>query len=135
MNLIDVRWPCESGPADMVVREIVLEGRRLFAICCDNDKRPMGWGHGWADAAVDPAAIARLRTGPNFGVRTGRINGIVVVDVDPRNNGDVTFAEQLAWLPATRTHRSRSGSKHLIYRYPEAGIRNLPGKDGRLAGI
>jgi hypothetical protein len=120
----------------MVVREILLEGRRLFAIYCDNDKRPMGWGHGWADAVADPAAMMRLRWHFNIGVRTGAINGIVVVDIDPRHGGDKTFAEQLAWLPETRRHRSRSGGWHLIYRYPEAGIPNFTGTDSNgLPGI
>jgi hypothetical protein len=119
----------------MVIREILLEGRRLHAIYCDNDKRPMGWGHGWADAVADPVAMMRLRWNFNIGVRTGRINGIVVVDIDPRNGGDRTFAEELAWLPPTRTHQSRSGGRHLIYRYPPQGIGNLSGSKGRLAGI
>jgi hypothetical protein len=119
----------------MPIREIFLEGRRLHAIYCDNDKRPMGWGHGWADAVADPVAMRRLRWNFNIGVRTGRINGIVVVDIDPRNGGDRTFAEELAWLPPTRTHQSRSGGRHLIYRYPEAGIRTFAGSKGRLAGI
>jgi hypothetical protein len=119
----------------MVIREILLEGRRLHCIYCDNDKRPMGWGRGWADAVADPVAMRRLRWNFNIGVRTGRINGIVVVDIDPRNGGDRTFAEELSWLPPTRTHQSRSGGRHLIYRYPKAGIRTFSGSKGRLAGI
>ena len=95
----------------------------------------MGWGHGWADAAVDPAAIARLRVGPYLGVATGAINQIIVVDVDPRNGGNETFAAELAWLPPTRTHQSRRGGRHLVYRYPAQGIRTFTGTAGKWPGI
>jgi hypothetical protein len=115
--------------------EVKLEGRVLAVIYCDANRKPMGWGHGWADAAVDPAAIARLRWGPYLGVATGAINGIVVVDVDPRNGGDQTFAEHLSWLPETRTHQSRRGGRHLIYKYPAQGIRTFTGTEGRWPGI
>jgi hypothetical protein len=107
--------------------QVTLEGRALLIIYCDANKRPMGWGHGWGDAVADPARIARLRTGPLIGVATGCINGIVVVDIDPRHGGDKTFTEHLSWLPPTRTHRTRSGGRHLIYRYPLQGIRNFTG--------
>jgi hypothetical protein len=106
---------------------VKLEGRTLHIIHCDDDKRPMGWGHGWGDAVADPASIAKLRTGPLVGVATGFINGIVVVDIDPRHGGDKTFTEHLSWLPPTRTHRSRGGGQHLVYRYPPQGICNFTG--------
>jgi hypothetical protein len=114
---------------------IELEGRALFIIYCDAGRSPMGWGHGWADAVADPAAIARLRVGPYIGVATGKINQIVVVDVDPRNGGDKTFAEHLSWLPPTWTHQSRRGGRHLIYRYPARGIRKFQGREGSWPGI
>jgi hypothetical protein len=114
---------------------IELEGRALYIIYCDAGRSPMGWGHGWGDAVADPAAIARLRVGPYIGVACGRINNIVVVDVDPRNGGDKTFAEELSWLPATRTHQSRRGGRHLIYRYPAQGIRKFQGREGQWPGI
>jgi hypothetical protein len=119
----------------VTVSQIFLEGRALHCIYCDGDRRPMGWGHGWGDAVADAEGIARLRRGPYIGVATGRINGIVVVDVDPRNGGDETFAEHLAWLPQTREHRSRRGGRHLVYRYPPQGIPKFQGREGRLPGI
>jgi hypothetical protein len=105
-----------------------LEGRRLHIIYCNADKVPQGL-HGWYDAVADAQSIARLRPGLYVGVPTGIINGIVVVDVDPRNGGDKTFTEHLSWLLPTRTHRSKSGGQHLIYRYPSQGIRNFTGTD------
>jgi hypothetical protein len=114
--------------------QIFLEGHALHIIYCNADKAPIG-PHGWYSAVADAESIAKLKTGPNIGVATGAINGIVIVDIDPRNGGDKTFAEELSWLPPTRTHRTRGGGWHLIYRYPPQGIRNFQGREGRLAGI
>jgi hypothetical protein len=112
-----------------------LEGRPLAVIYCDDDKRPMG-EHGWYSASLVIGEASFFRKGPNIGIPTGRINNIIVVDIDPRHGGDRTFTEQLSWLPPTLTHRSRSGGQHLIYRYPPQGIPNLAGtaKNG-LPGI
>jgi hypothetical protein len=100
----------------------------LHIIYCSPDKRPLG-PHGWYSAVTDPADIAKLERGPNIGIPTGKINGIVALDVDPRNGGDKTFAEKLSWLPPTLTHRTRGGGQHLIYLYPPQGIRNFTGTD------
>jgi hypothetical protein len=119
----------------MVVREILLEGRRLHCIYCRGDKSPAG-PHGWHSATADPAELARLGWAALIGVATGKINNIVAVDVDPRHGGDKTLAEKLAWLPETRRHRTMSGGEHWIYQYPEAGIPNFTGTDSNgLPGI
>jgi hypothetical protein len=113
--------------------QLILEGLSLHVIYCNADKRPIG-AHGWYSAVADAASIARLERGPNIGVATGKISGIVVIDVDPRHGGDETFAEELSWLPPTRTQQG--GGQHLIYRYPPQGIRPFTGtvKNG-LPGI
>jgi hypothetical protein len=111
-----------------------LEGRSLSIIYCSHDKRPIG-SRGWYSAVADTTGIAKLERGPNVGVPTGAANGIVIVDVDPRNGGDKSLAEYLAWLPTTRTHRTRGGGLHLIFKYPAQGIRNFQGREGRLPGI
>jgi hypothetical protein len=111
-----------------------LDDLTLHVIFCSEKKRPLG-PHGWRSAVPDLASLARLEWGPNIGVATGKISGIVVLDVDPRHGGDKTFAEALSWLPPTRTHKSRSGGQHLIYRYPPQGIGNFTGTPGRLPGI
>jgi hypothetical protein len=113
---------------------LFLEGRALHIIYCYADKAPIG-RHGWYSAVADAESIAKLKTGPNTGVATGAINGIVIVDVDPRHAGDTSFTEHLSWLPPTRTHRTRGGGLHLIFKYPPQGIRNFQGRPGRLPGI
>jgi hypothetical protein len=111
-----------------------LEGHALHWLYCRADKSPIG---GWKSAA--PGLDARPRTPGNglamIGVATGAINGIIAFDVDPRNGGDRTFAEEFSWLPATRTHRTGGGGQHLIYRYPQGGIGNFKGREGRSPGI
>jgi hypothetical protein len=111
-----------------------LEGRSLSIIYCSHDKRPIG-PRGWYSAVADATGIAKLKRGPNVGVPTGAANGIVIVDVDPRNGGDKSLAKYLAWLPTTRTHRTRGGGLHLIFKYPAQGVRNFQGRPGRLPGI
>jgi hypothetical protein len=106
--------------------QIFLEGHALHIIYCNADKAPIG-PHGWYSAVADAGSVAKLKIGPNIGVATGAINGVVIVDIDPRHGGDNTFAEALSWLPPTRTHRTRGGGQHLIYRYPSQGIRNFTG--------
>jgi hypothetical protein len=118
----------------MVIREILLEGRRLAFVFCTDLKRPIG-PNGWYSATADAAAITRLGWGPLFGVPTGKINNIVIVDVDPRNGGDETFDAELSWLPPTLTHRTKSGGRHLVYKYPAQGIKNFSGSVGRWPGI
>ena len=61
--------------------------------------------------------------------------GFLVVDVDTRNDGDVSL-ETLAGiydLPPTLTTRTPTGGRHLFYRLPEShpGVGNSAGKLGR----
>jgi hypothetical protein len=113
---------------------VELEGKQLHIVYCSASRAPIG-PHGWYSAVADAAGIARLQRGPNIGVACGKINNIVIVDVDNRNGGAETFTAELAWLPPTREHRSRSGGRHLIYKYPVQGIRNFSGSKGRWPGI
>jgi hypothetical protein len=110
---------------------VQLEGKPVHWIFCSAAKKPIGL-HGWYSASTD---TTKLEPGPNIGVACGKINNIVIVDIDPRNGGAETFAAELGWLPATRRHRTRGGGWHLVFRYPPQGIRNFSGRAGRLPGI
>jgi hypothetical protein len=71
--------------------------------------------HGVKDASSDPERVKqwwRLAPSANIGIRTG--DGLVVVDVDPRNGGLV----DPAW-PDTLTARTPSGGWHFYYRAEE----------------
>lgn len=110
---------------------------------CAEDKRPLT-AHGFKDATVDPARIRAMFADPRavlIGVPTGRTSGWAVVDVDVKNG-----AEGQKWLdansdrlPPTRTHVTRSGGWHLVFRMPATDLRNsagriAPGVDVRAEG-
>ncbi len=67
-------------------------------------KEVEGWWRRWPDA--------------NVGVVTGRVSGIVVLDVDPRNRGGVALGaleERWGALPATLEVRTGGGGWHLWF--------------------
>lgn len=71
--------------------------------------------HGLKDATQDGSVICEWPEDINIGIRTGMESGIVVLDVDPRNGGDETFAA-LGELPPTATVTTGGGGKHLYFR-------------------
>lgn len=68
------------------------------------------------------------------GIVTGRISGLVVVDVDPARGGD--YRQILDRFPTGRVAQTGGGGYHLFYRYPKSGtvgnfVDVLPGIDIR----
>jgi hypothetical protein len=79
--------------------------------------------HGFHAATTDPARLARmLRKVPGglLAIRTGTISGLAVVDIDPRNGGQL----DRELMPPTATVATGGGGWHLYYRHP--GHRLLP---------
>lgn len=85
------------------------------------------WQHA---ASTDPAIIRgwwKKWPTANIGILTGRESGLVVIDVDPRNDGRleqdgdrwrVFSADRfVAELPATRVHRTGGGGWHAFFGY------------------
>lgn len=73
------------------------------------------WWERWPDA--------------NIGVVTGMVSDVAVVDVDPRNRGDVslqTFEERWGPLPATATSRTGGGGWHYWF---SGGGEPLPSRE------
>jgi hypothetical protein len=106
---------------------------KLPVFPCDNEKRPCLKG-GLLSAVTDTTKIREIFGAPNatlIGVPTGPVSGLVAIDIDIRDGAD-----GMAWLnshasdlPMTRTHKTRSGGLHLIFKYPEGfEIRNSAGK-------
>jgi putative DNA primase/helicase len=92
-------------------------------------------GNGWKDATDDPALIAEwARRFPdgNIAVATGKMSGITVIDVDPRNGGFATLArlarDGLVFPPCPEA-KTGNGGRHLIgaYRPDIAASKNKPG--------
>ena len=81
--------------------------------------------HGFKDAATKPDILRttwRDHPGPLVGIATGAISGINVLDIDQRPEARAWWAQHRDRLPVTRTHRTRSGGLHLIFRHAE-GLR------------
>ncbi len=87
--------------------------------------------HGFYAATRDPARLAAMLDIVPRGllaVRTGRVSGLLVVDVDPRNGGQL----DRALMPPTAAVATGGGGWHLYYRHP--GTRTLTALPDR-AGI
>ena len=60
-----------------------------------------------------------------IGIPTGRAGGLVVIDVDPRHDGNVWLSENQNRLPPTLIDGTPRGREHLAFRDPpEIEIRN-----------
>lgn len=74
-------------------------------------KEPFHGSRGFYDATTDPKTIRRWwRESPsaNIGIPTGRVSGVLALDVDRPAGLDALEAEH-GELPATRTHGTGSG--------------------------
>ena len=100
---------------------------------CGDNKRPIT-ENGFKNAVTEPARILALFERPGaelIGMPTGQVSGLVVIDIDIR--ADRTGMDWLNLnadaLPETRTHKTRSGGLHLVFRAPEGiPIRNSAGR-------
>lgn len=78
-------------------------------------------GHGLYDASTDPGQVSEWLgryPGCNWGIRPPV--GVLVLDVDPRNNGDVELRkleQENGLLPTTLTAQTGSGGLHLWLSY------------------
>lgn len=80
----------------------------------------------WQHAAIADEEIARGMFGGrpdmNFGIKTGLIAGVWVLDVDPRHGGDLRLAElekERGALPDTYTVLTGSGGRHHFFALPD----------------
>ncbi len=95
------------------------------------DKRPLT-PHGYKDATSDSAIISEWFScwpDANIGIATGAASGVIVLDVDPRNGGNESFAAIASLIPSTLTARTGGGGKHLYFKYC-TGLKNSNGKLG-----
>jgi hypothetical protein len=85
--------------------------------------------HGFKDASTDPAQIRRWwKAWPqaNIGVPTGEASGLVVVDIDPRNGGNLTRGDLEAEhgkFTDTVQSETGGGGQHLVYEAPADELR------------
>lgn len=93
--------------------------------------------HGLKDATTDKNIIkAWWNKWPkaNVAILTGKVSGIMVVDIDPRNGGDVSLKklERLGNFPITPTAFTGGGGLHYILEHPGNGVRI--GNKSKMAG-
>ena len=105
------------------------------AACHAKGKHPINSlvPRGVLDASRDPAVVAGwLSKVPlaNWGLAMG-MNGLIAVDIDPRNGGDATWEALIIKYgepPETWTARTGGGGTHLIFALPDG--MSVPGKWG-----
>jgi len=108
---------------------------------CRDDKAP-ATSHGFCDATADPAALRELwrrHPAPLVGVPTGEASGIDALDLDKKHpEAREWWSQNRHNLPQTRTHRTRSGGLHLLFKHAPGlrcwTSRPVIGIDGRAAG-
>lgn len=109
--------------------------------CRDAGKHPRT-EHGLHDACLDPSRITwwfAKWPDANLGIAAGATSGLVVLDIDPRHDGDESLAElqrRHGNLPATAEVLTGGGGRHLYFAHPGDGarLRNRAGLAG-LAGL
>lgn len=128
----------KENPILAAALAIAADGLPVFP--CGANKAPLT-RNGFKDATTDPAKLRAMFSNvmaKMIGMPTGELTGIVVVDVDRKENrqgGDWLDANS-SRLVQTRTHRTGSGGLHLLFRHPGRPVKNqndkiAPGIDVR----
>ena len=117
-------------------------GMKIFPVNPWNKHPLVKAGTGFSNASSDPSQIeswwSQFRGTPMIGMPTGRINGIIVLDVDRHSEGGVDGIDTLQGLldagkelPDTLTVATPSFGLHFYYRYPKGvDIRNSASRIG-----
>lgn len=96
---------------------------------------------GFKDASTDEAKIRQwwsMWPEANIAIATGAESGVMVVDVDPRNDGDTTIGDLIrnhGPIPDTVTAVTGGGGTHYVFRYRKGfRMRKLQGVDFKTDG-
>jgi len=129
----------QDVPADARAAAIALRGRGWAVIPIEpHGKRPLvAWREFQQRLATSSEIDAWFERWPgaNVGIVTGKVSGIVVVDVDPRHGGVESLAQverEHGPLPLTVEARTGGGGRHLYFAHPGAPVSN---RVAMLAGI
>lgn len=124
----------EDEKTEPILAAALEYARRAPVFPVGRDKQPLT-EHGFKDATRDPNQIlAWWDEWPDANVALAIPEDIVVVDVDPRNGGDLS---QIEGLPKTRMSKTPSGGWHLYFKIdPEVKLRGQmgPGIDLKQGG-
>ena len=92
--------------------------------------------HGLKDATCEEPRIQEWWSqwpDANVGIVTGAKSGLVVVDIDPRNGGDDSFADlerTYGSLPKTIQSLTGGGGQHYFFQHPGGSIKSRPMAEG-----
>jgi len=95
------------------------QGRGGFHLATTDEGQLRAWWTRWPGAAI--------------GLRTGQASGLVAVDIDPRNGGDISLENLEADhgpLPETVESQTGGGGRHLLFAWPG---RSVPCSTGKVA--
>jgi hypothetical protein len=101
--------------------------RDEYGRCHSAGKHPIT-KHGVNDATTDEAVIRQWWTEypqANVAIATGSASGLLVIDVDPRNGGNVTLEElvsRLGELPETIVVETGGGGQHYYFAAPDGDV-------------
>jgi hypothetical protein len=122
-----------SAKIDAALEYVTERGWAVFPLQ-PGTKVPFPGTHAVYDATKDVRAIRRWNPRWEIAIACGRISNLLVIDLDPRNGGDQSWAEwtQKHGELTTLTAITGGGGRHLYLRYP--GTRDyvktpLPGVD------
>lgn len=119
-----------------------------YTCSCNNPQCPSAGKHprtGWKEYQEKAPSADEVRRwwsarypNANLALLTGRVSGVVVLDIDPRHGGDEALA---AWqarngpLPETPQALTGGGGQHFFFRYPGVPVKSsanvMPGVDVR----
>jgi len=100
--------------------------------CESPGKHPRTY-HGHSDATTDTKQIKKWWDkwpSANIGIATGKISGIVVLDIDKKPGGFESLKkleEEYGKLPETLTANTGGGGSHFYFKYPESGFKSTGG--------
>lgn len=100
---------------------------------CKNVGKHPRTRNGLKDASDDSCIFGRWWSqwpDANIGVRTGTDSGIIVLDVDPRHDGNDSLSKLEAEhgkLPLTVHSLSGGQGQHFFFRHPEGQVKNMVG--------
>src|SRR5580700_1768530 len=103
----------------LLVRALELAASGLPVFPCGNNKTPLKGSEGFKDATIDPHLITDLFTRSRatlIGVPTGEPSGVDALDIDSGKHPEAGHWLQQREPIETRTHRTRSGGLHLLFR-------------------
>lgn len=115
-----------AGLAVLPLHHPIAEGTcscRKGTACGSIGKHPRT-RNGYKDATTDEATITAWWArwpDANIGIATGVVSGVVVLDVDPRNGGDISLDKLQGMhgsLPDTWKVATGGGGSHYYFRYP-----------------